>query len=219
MTKSLYAITLFVFMTVSFSGCAHQQNSNGNSSAVVSAEPTPDKAAIEAQLRAVEYDWPRIVKERDGAAVRKLESDDIMLVYPDGADGNKEADIKDIEAGELSNEPQEVMDVTVNVLNNDAAVVRSRTRVKSDNYKLNDGKCQTIIHEFRTVDTFVRRSGQWQLVASATVPVRNPAASESPSPTPNASSSPKGSPAVKASPPMKPSPARLGTPVKNPTPQ
>ena len=186
MTKSLYAITLFVLITAvatTFSGCANQQNSNGNanSSAVVSAEPTPDRAAIEAQLKALEYDWPRIVKERDGAAVRKLESDDIILVYPDGADGNKEADIKDIEAGELSNEPQEVVEVTVNVLDNDAAVVRSRTRVKSDNYKLNDGKCQTIIHEFRTVDTFVRRNGQWQLVASATVPVRNPAPTETPS--------------------------------------
>ena len=224
MTKSLYATTLFVLIiavAATFSGCANQQNSNGNAnpSAVVSAEPTPDKAAIEAQLKALEYDWPRIVKERDGAAVRKLESDDIMLVYPDGADGNKEADIKDIEAGELSNEPQEVVDVTVNVLDNDAAVVRSRTKVKSDNYKLTDGKCQTIVHEFRTVDTFVRRNGQWQLVASATVPVRNPAPTETPSSTPNASSSPKGSPAAKASPPMKPSPARSGTPAKNSTPQ
>lgn len=216
MTKSLYAITLFVLTTATFSGCANQHNSNSNANP--SAEPTPDKAAIEAQLRAVEYDWPRIVKERDGAAVRKLESDDIMLVYPDGADGNKEADIKDIEAGELSNEPQEVVDVTVNVLDNNVAVVRSRTRVKSDNYKLNDGKCQSIIHEFRTVDTFVRRSGLWQLVASATVPVRNQAPLETPSSTPNASSSPKGSPAAKASPPIKPSPARSGTPVKNSTP-
>lgn len=220
MTKSLYAITLFVLIAAAFSGCANQQNSNSNANpSGVAAEPTPDKAAIEAQLRALEYDWPRIVKERDGAAVRKLESDDIMLVYPDGADGNKEADIKDIEAGELSNEPQEVVDVTVNVLDNDAAVVRSRTRVKSDNYKLTDGKCQTIVHEFRTVDTFVRRNGQWQLVASATVPVRNPAPIETPSSTPNASSTPKGSPAAKASPPTKPTPARLGTPVKNLTPQ
>jgi ketosteroid isomerase-like protein len=220
MTKSLYAITLLALITATFSGCAHQQNSNGNAnSSAVAAEPTPDKAAIEAQLRALEYDWPRIVKERDGEAVRKLESDDIMLVYPDGADGNKEADVKDIEAGELANEPQEVVDVTVNVLDNDAAVVRSRTRVKSDNSKLNDGKCQTIIHEFRTVDTFVRRNGQWQLVASATVPVRNPEPTETPSPTPNASSSPKGSPTTKASPPIKPSPVRSGTPLKNSTPQ
>src|SRR5438477_10886678 len=111
MTKSLYGTTLFFLLTAvatTFSGCANQQNSNGNAnSSTVSAEPTPDKAAIEAQLKALEYDWPRIVKERDGAAVRKVESDDIMLVYPDGADGNKEADIKDIEAGELANEPQE----------------------------------------------------------------------------------------------------------------
>src|SRR5947208_3780442 len=136
MRKSLSAVTLgalILFMGISLFSCTNRQNSTGKGNSTVTSEPTPDKAAIEAQLKALEYDWPRIVKERDGAAVRKLESDDIILVYPDGADGNKEADIKDIEAGELSNEPQEVVEVTVNVLDNDAAVVRSRTRVKSDN--------------------------------------------------------------------------------------
>ena len=192
MTRSLSATVVFVLITTIFSACANQQNPTGNAN-TVGAAPTPDKAAIEAQLKALEYDWPRIVKERDGAAVRKLEADDVMLVYPDGGDGNKETDIKDIEAGALSNDPQEVIDVTVNVLSSDSAVVRSRTRVKGDNYKMSDGKCETIIREFRTIDTFVRRNGQWQIVASATVPVRSPSPAGTASSTPVASGSPKAS--------------------------
>lgn len=209
MRKHLSAITLFFLTAIVFSGCASQPgaNTNGNPSAVASAEPTPDRAAIEAQLKALEYDWPRIWKERDGAAVRKLEADDIIILSPDGSEGNKEGDIRDIEAGDMANDPQEISDVTVNVLNNDLAVVRSRTTVKGESHVLSDGKdgkCQTIIHEFRTVDTFMRRNGQWQIVASATVPVRNPAAAtQSPTATdasPAKESSAKPSAATKASP-------------------
>ena len=57
MRKSL-SVTMFLVLvaaiTTVFSSCA--RNSNDNNPSVVSAEPTPDKAAIEAQLRALEYD-------------------------------------------------------------------------------------------------------------------------------------------------------------------
>lgn len=202
MKKHLHAIFLVFLITLALSGCANQPNpgSNGSPSGPASAEPTPDKAAIEAQLKALEYDWPRIWKERDGAAVRKMEADDVIILSPDGSEGSKEGDIKDIEAGEMANEPQEISDVNVNVLSKDLAVVRSRTTVKGDSYVLSDGgKCTTIIHEFRTVDTFMRRNGQWQIVASATVPVRNPAPGASPSPTP-ANATPSKEPSAKPSP-------------------
>jgi ketosteroid isomerase-like protein len=210
-------LVLVAAITTVFSSCA--RNSNDNNPSVVSAEPTPDKAAIEAQLRALEYDWPRILKERDGAAIRKLEADDIMILSPDGSDGSKEGDIRDIESGQMSGDPQEISDVIVNVLDNNSAVVRSRTTVKGDNHVLSDGKCQTIVHEFRTIDTFVRRNGQWQIVASATVPVRNPAPATTPSGTPGGSASPNGSPTTNTLPTLKTFPVKPGSPGKNPTPQ
>jgi len=203
MRKSLSAVTLGVsvlFMGISLLSCTNRQNSTGNGNSAVTSEPTPDKVAIEAQLKALEYDWPRILKERDGAAVRKLEADDIIILSPDGSDGSKEGDIKDIESGTMAEDPQEIADVTVKVLDNNSAVVRSRTTVKGDNHVLSDGKCQTIIHEFRTIDTFVRRNGQWQIVASATVPVRNPAPAATPSATATGSGSPNESPGRKISP-------------------
>jgi ketosteroid isomerase-like protein len=203
MRKSLSAVTLGVsilLMGISLLSCTNRQNSNGNGNSTVTSEPTPDKAAIEAQLKALEYDWPRILKERDGAAVRKLEADDIIILSPDGSDGSKEGDIKDIESGTMAEDPQEIADITVKVLDNNSAVVRSRTTVKGDNHVLSDGKCQTVIHEFRTIDTFVRRNGEWQIVASATVPVRNPAPAASPSAKATGSGSPNESPGKKTSP-------------------
>jgi len=202
-------ITAVTFISI---GCATSQNNNGNLNigAAATPQPTPDKSAIEAELTKIENDWPRILKERDAAAVRKLEADDIILVYPDGADGNKEEDVKDIESGALSADPQEISDITVKVVDNDSAIVRLRTTIRSDRYKIADGKCQTIIHEFRSVDTFARRNGQWQLVASATVPVRNPSA------TPSTSPSAKPSPSVKPSPIVKPTPATKSSPATKP---
>src|SRR3954468_24322696 len=118
MTKSLSAITLSTLVSISFislSGCSNQPKPGGSSNGVAS-EPTPDNVAIEAQLKAMEYDWPRILKERDGAAVRKLEADDIIILSPDGSDGSKEADIRDIESGQMADDPEEIADVTVNVI-------------------------------------------------------------------------------------------------------
>lgn len=188
-------------------GCTTPQNTNTNTVALASPEPTPDKAAIEAELTRIENDWPRIIKERDSAAVKKIEADDILLVYPDGAAGNKDQDIKDIEAGNLSAESWELADIVVRVIDNDAAVVTLRTTVKAGKYKMPDGKTQDVSGQYRSMDTFARRNGQWQLVASATVPVRNPTAASSPSPGAKPSPSVKPSPAAKSSPAVKTTPA------------
>lgn len=200
-------------VTLSQFGCASPQSNNNtaptNANMAV-PEATPDKAAIEAELTKIENDWPRIIKERDGAAVRRIEADDVFLVYPDGQTGGREQDIKDIEAGSLSADSWEITDLKVNVLDKDVAVVSLRNTVKNGKYKMADGKSTDISGQYRSVDTFVRRNGQWQMVASATVKIQAPAASASP--TPKASSSPGASPA------MKPTPAAKGTPAAKPSP-
>lgn len=200
-------------VTVSQFGCASPQSNNNtaptNANMAV-PEATPDKAAIEAELIKIENDWPRIIKERDGAAVRRVEADDVFLVYPDGQTGGKDQDIKDIEAGSLSADSWEITDLKVNVLDKDVAVVSLRNTVKNGRYKMADGKSTDISGQYRSVDTFVRRNGQWQMVASATVKIQVPAASASP--TPKASPSPGASPAIK------PTPAAKGTPAAKPSP-
>ena len=218
------AVLSVVTALLSFSqlGCARPQNTNTNTVAVATPEPTPDKAAIEAELRKIENDWPRMIKERDGAAVRRIEADDVFIVYPDGSIGNREQDAKDIEAGTVSADSWEISDLKVNVLNNDSAVVSLRNIVKNGKIKAPDGKLTDISGQYRSLDTFARRNGQWQLVATSSVKIQSPGASASPtpktSPTPKASPSPGASPAMKAIPSPKATPAAKTSPVMKPAP-
>jgi hypothetical protein len=218
------AIALLAFSQF---GCANPQNTNTNTVAIATPEPTPDTAGIEAELTKIENDWPRIIKEHDAATVRRIEADDAIFVYPDGTLGDKAQDIKDMEAGSLSADSWEVLDLKVNVLDKDSAVVSGRNVVKGGKYKMPDGKVQDISGEYRWVDTFVRRNGQWQVVAGAATPVQKgasaaptpkssptPSASPALKPTPSPRVMPKATPPAKASPAMKamPSPAKTKTP-------
>src|SRR5437867_10095575 len=202
---TLTATGLFV---LAFCGCESQQNMNTASTNrnVAMPEATPDRAAIETELTRIENDWPRIIKERDSAAVQRIEADDVMLVYPDGSLGNKQRDITDIGSGALSADSWDVSEIRVNVLDNNSAVVSLRNVVTNGKYKMADGRTQNISGQFRSIDTFTRRNGLWQLVGSATVQIPG-------TPPPAAKASPTGSPAAKTTPVMKPS----ATPVMKPS--
>jgi len=181
-------------------GCTQPNSGNVNttSQTVATPEPTPDKNAIVAEITRIENDWPRIIKERDAAAIRKIEADDAVIVYPDGSLGGKEQDIKDMEAGNLSYESWDLSELNVKVLDGDSAVATLRLDVKNGKYKLPNGKEQNISGTYRSIDTFARRNGQWQIVASATTPVQAPAAAASPMPSASASAPiPKSSPVAK----------------------
>ncbi len=212
-TLSLVA-ALFAFAQF---GCAGPQPTTSTNTNMAIPESTPDKAAIETELKKIENDWPRIMKDHDASAVKRIEADDAVFIYPDGSIGDKAQDVKDIESGALSADSWEIADLKVNVLDNDSAVVSGRSIVKGGKYKMPDGKTQDISGEYRWIDTYARRNGQWQLVSGASTPVmKNPAGKPTPSPAPSASPSMKASPAVKASPTMKPSPAMKAAPASSP---
>jgi hypothetical protein len=208
----LMATALIVFSQF---GCASPQNTNTNAITVATPAPTLDKTAIEAELTKIENDWPRIIKEHDAATVRRIEADDAVFVYPDGSLGDKAQDVKDMEAGSLSADSWEVLDLKVNVLDNDSAVVSGRNIVKGGKYKTPEGKIQDISGEYRWVDTFARRVGQWQVVAGAATPIQKGAAA---TPTPKASPSPGASPVRKPTPSPRATPVLKGTPVPKPSP-
>lgn len=210
--KGFLAIFCLVFSLAVLNACTQAPDTNRNAEANTnSAKETVDTASIQTELLRIENDWPRVVKEKDVAAVRRVEADDAVFVYPDGTLGNKDQDIKDMETGALSADSWEMLDLKVNVIDNDAAVVSGRSVVKNGKYKMPDGKSIDISGQYRFVDTFARRNGEWKLVAGASAPVREPVASASPS----ASASPasKASPATAASPAAKTAPAAKTTPV------
>ncbi len=209
--KALGAILLMMSSIALLSGC-QQTGPNANTTAVASPTPeTVDTAAIEAELLRIENDLPRAIKERDVEAVKRLQADDAVFVYPDGNLGDKNTDIKDMETGALSADSWEMADLKVIVLNKDAAIVNGRSIVKNGKYKLPTGASIDISGQYRFIDTFVRRNGQWKLIAGATTPMRQPIAAASPSP-----SSP--SPAAAASPPAGGSPAAAVSPGASRTP-
>jgi ketosteroid isomerase-like protein len=193
--------------------CAPAGNTNTTTTTTVTAtpEPTPDTNAIVAEITRLENDWPRIIRERDSAAVARIEGDNIIMVYPDGSLGSEEQDIKDIADGNMTYDSWEISDMKVQVLDADAAIATLRIIVTNGKLKTNEGKTQNISGQYRAVDTFARRNGQWQLVASATVPL-------SPAVAAAASASPKASPAATASPATKASPAPKASPTRRPPP-
>ncbi|MGI9164921.1 MAG: nuclear transport factor 2 family protein [Pyrinomonadaceae bacterium] len=204
MAALLISVSLLVFSQMS---CQPAANTNAPETAAAntnSGRETVNTAAIESELLRIENDWPRVLKEKDVEAVRRIEADDLVIVYPDGKLGNKEQDINNIQTGALSADSWEVADLKILVLDNDAAVASGRSIVKGGKYKGADGKVIDISGQYRFVDTFARRNGQWKLVASAGAPFREPVGEGSPaakaSPTVSASPMPRVSPSPRISP-------------------
>ncbi|MGZ5437199.1 MAG: nuclear transport factor 2 family protein [Pyrinomonadaceae bacterium] len=209
LTRIALILTLVAVGTVS---CTPSQNTNTTTTTAVTATPapTPDTNAIVAEITKLENDWPRIIRERDAAALRRLEADDVMVVYPDGNAGNKEQDVKDIEAGLMTFDSWDISNMKVNVIDSDTAAATFLITVINGKIKSPDGKStQNISGKYRVIDTFARRNGQWQLVASGVTPL-SPAAAAA------ASASPKASPGATASPATKASPAPKASPTRRP---
>ena len=202
------ALVLFVIAGLTiFAGCAPAPSDNTNI-AVATPEPTPDKAAIETELTRIENDWPRIIKERDGVTVRRIEADDVVIVYPDGSIGNKEQDAKDIEAGLFTFDSWDTLEVKVNVVDKNFALVTLRYTVKNGKIKSTDGRSMDVTGQYLSLDTFARRNGQWQFIGLSSVKVQSPVAA-SPTPTPNA---------APTQPAAKPSATPRSSPISRPTP-
>lgn len=193
-------------------GCTQPKNSNveTTSQAVATPAPTPDKDAIVAEITRMEKDWPRILREKDGATVRRMEADDIILLAYTGMLGSKEQDVKDIEAGNLTFESWDISEVNVKVIDNDAAVATLLMTVKNAKIKIDDSHSENISGHYRALDTFARRNGQWQVVASSVVKLTRDAEqalAATALPSPAASSTP-----TKSSPATKPAATRRPTP-------
>ena len=199
-------VSLFTFVQIA---CQPAADTNRSESLAPpntnSGRETVDTASIEAELLRIENDWPRVVKEKDVAAVGRVEADDAIFVYPDGSVGNKQQDLNDIGGGALTADTIVMSDLTVKVLDSDAAFVTGQTEVKNGKYKTPDGKTKDISGKFRFIDTFARRNGEWQLVAGISTQITatavasaSPAASPAMKPSPAAKASPATTPAVKA---------------------
>jgi ketosteroid isomerase-like protein len=194
-TTLVAVVSLFAFIQIACQPAADTNRSDAVTAPTNANRETVDAAAIEAELLRIERDWPRVVKERDVAAVGRVEADDAIFVYADGSLGNKQRDLADISSGAMTADDIEMSDLKVKVLDNDAAIVTGQTEIKNGRYKMADGKTADISGKYRFIDTFARQGGDWKLVAGMSTKITAPAASASP-----AAAAPAVSPAMTPSP-------------------
>ncbi|MFL6210258.1 MAG: nuclear transport factor 2 family protein [Pyrinomonadaceae bacterium] len=127
--------------------------------------PAASTAAVEAELIQMERDWSNTAKTHDAETVKRVEAADITTTAPDGTVTDLAQDVKDIESGALTADAWEPSDMKVRVYG-DAAVVTGRSMIKNGKYKGADGKVMDISGEYRFTDTFIKRNGRWQCVAT-----------------------------------------------------
>ena len=119
-----------------------------------SAPQTGDAAAALMQL---ERDWADAAKRQDTAWMERHYAPEYTWTSPDGTINDRKTDIED--AKNVTFDSLEVSDTQVRV-NGDTAVVTGVTTIKGAY------KGQDISGRYRFTDTFVRRDGRWQVLAS-----------------------------------------------------
>ena len=110
-------------------------------------------------LLAVEREWAEAVLGKDTAALSRILADDYTEVDPAGMARTKESVIADTKSGDVVFESFTPSEVEPRVYG-DTAVVTGVSVVKGS-YKGED-----ISGKYRWTDTFVKRDGRWQAVAS-----------------------------------------------------
>jgi ketosteroid isomerase-like protein len=204
-TQTLALYTIVLTAVLGLGGC-QPAAPDTNRSAGPAASPTKEPfnpAAIEAEVLRLDREWANVIKTRDLDALRRIEADDIILIYPDGTTGTKADEIRDFESGNVTADAFEVLEAKATVLSPESAVVTGRSVIKNGKVKRPDGKSIDISGEYRFTDVFAKRNGVWQVVISQATRIDPEAlkAMAKPSPTTaNASPTAGASPTASKSP-------------------
>lgn len=141
--KNVFAISLLCLLSLSLA--AGQQASQTSS--------------VENEIKKQEQNWAQATIKEGAAAVDQYEADDIVDTDPSGRVTDKAQDKTDLSSGDLKFESMELSDLNVHVYGN-TAVAAGTNRLKGTY------KGQDISGKYRFTDTWVQRSGKWQVVAS-----------------------------------------------------
>ena len=132
------------------------------------AQATDSSAAksggVEQLLMQMERNWGKAIVDRKIAKIREIVAPDVLLTTPEGTVQSLEDDLAELQSGAFIAELYDSYDMKVK-LYGDCAVVTGRTKLKGKY------KGQDVQDQFRWTDTFVRRKGRWQIVASQATPV------------------------------------------------
>jgi ketosteroid isomerase-like protein len=115
--------------------------------------------SVEDQIKKLEQDWAQATVKEGAAAVDQYEAEDIVSTDPSGRVTDKAQDKKDLSSGDLKFQSIQASDLKVSVYGNTA--VATGTSTLKGTYKGQD-----ISGMYRFTDTWVKRDGKWQAVAS-----------------------------------------------------
>ena len=195
----VFVISLIV---VAFAGCQPADtNRNADLATASPAKPAFDAAAIQAEVMKVERDWSRAGETYDVEAIKRIVADDAILVYPDGTPGTKADEVRIAESKAVTGEGIEILESKVTVMSADYAFITGRSRFKNAQYKeAGMKKAIDLSGEYRFLDVYGRRNGQWQVVASQATKILTPAPAASPTASAAPSAPPPPSPTATKTP-------------------
>jgi ketosteroid isomerase-like protein len=118
-------------------------------------------AKAEQQLLKLQREWLDAYRKHDAAALERIEADDFTLTEADGKVTTRAEDVASIRNARppQPDDAFDVEDVMVRVYG-DTAVLIGRVILKYRN------KGQMVVERYRYTDTYLKRSGRWQVVAS-----------------------------------------------------
>jgi hypothetical protein len=158
---------------VSYNASPNEQNSNETNPRVILVSLTafcfasgqsPKRSGtqsgeVEEILRGIEQEIVNSLLKRDPSANQRYLSDDVILTTPEGVVNDKKQTIADVISSDLKLLSSRISDMKVR-LYGDTAILTYRT-TDSGTYRGNK-----IDGQHRWTETFVRRNGNWQIVAS-----------------------------------------------------
>ena len=115
--------------------------------------------SVEQLLMQMERNWGEAIVQRNIAKIREIVAPDVLLTTPDGTAQSLDDDLAELQSGAFTADLYDSFDMKVK-LYGDCAVVTGRTNLKGKY------KGEEVQDQFRWTDTFVRRKGRWQIVAS-----------------------------------------------------
>jgi ketosteroid isomerase-like protein len=126
---------------------------------LASGQQASKTGTVEDQIKEREQNWAQATIKEGAAAVDQYEADDIIDTDPSGRVTDKAQDKTDLSSGDLKFQSIELSDLKVHIYGNTA--VAAGTSTIKGTYKGQD-----ISGKYRFTDTWVKRNGKWQAVAS-----------------------------------------------------
>ena len=111
----------------------------------------------------IQHEWAEARIKGDSSYTRRLEAENCTIVWPDGSIVNKRGDLQsmtDIVFSEF-----EIQDLQVRLYGDTGIVVGEGV------IKAHKGKQDLLGGKFVWTDTFVKKGGEWKVVASQITPV------------------------------------------------